>query len=241
MKLLIVFILIIISIAAKAQTNQLRHIEIGVSSLFWTPTAEHMKANNSLLDASIPNGYYDPFPNSAGYGQGVAPAMHVCYYFKNYLGAYLGFNYLSLTNHLEYPTKTYLMTGDLNVFHNEAQIINLKIGYAGQTKRESRVNMFFGAGLNYIPSYSMNLNTETNFFEQPTYEAKGNSFGFYVNSGLKIQLIKSISLNIGIEYTNNIKTLKYIGAPHSGFEKKTNLGGIAGQIGLSFNFGKDKS
>ena len=217
-----------------AQSTQLKHLEVGASALFWTPTAEHMRATNSLMKITNPNHYSSPDAFVSGYGPCIAPKIHINYYFKNYLGISFSFNYMSIQNHLEFPS-VYSTTGNTAKFYNEAKIFNLQLGYAGQTRGFGRIHIYYGTGMSYIPSYILNLNIENgNGF--PSYKASSWAFGAYINTGMQVQIVKQLYFVMGFEYSYIPHTLSYKSSLNSVFDTKTNLGGIAGQIGFSYKF-----
>ena len=217
-----------------AQSSQIRHLDIGASALFWTPTAEHMRATNSLMKITSPNYYSSPDAFVSGYGSCLAPKIHINYYFKNYLGISISFNYLSIQNYLEFPNANSII-GDTIKFYNEAKIFNLQLGYAGQTKDFGRIHIYYGAGINYIPSYTLSDNIEHGD-EQPKYTASSWAFGAYINAGVQVNILKQLYFIMGFEYSYIPHTLSYKSSPNSVYKEKTNLGGIAGQIGLSYKF-----
>ncbi len=231
-KTLTIFFFVLISISVFAQSEKFNHLEIGASALFWTPTAEHIQASNTLIRAHSQSPYINAIPNLQGYGACIAPSFHINYFFKSFLGLSLGFDYLSLVNHLEYYDSYNQPSGIINTFHNEAQIFNLKLGYAGQSRDYSLIHLYYGIGLNYTP-YHLELNTTPNFLEQRAYSAHDYAFGLYINSGMQIKLFKFIYLNLGIEYTYIPTTVHYKTSSKSELEVKTNLGGVAGKLGIA--------
>jgi len=235
-KSIITILFIFIASTLFAQSEKSSHLEIGVNALFWTPYDNHMKASNTLIRAHLQSPYINAIPNLQGYGSCVTPSYHLNYYFKNFLGISLGFNYLTLINHLEYHDSFNSTSGRLFTFHNEAHIYNIKLGYAGQSRKHSLIHLYYGIGLNYTPSYLLELNTTTNFLEQSVFTAHDFAFGLYVNSGLQIKLFKFTYLNLGMEYTYIPKNVQYSAPPNNELEVKTNLGGIAGQLGIAIKF-----
>jgi len=217
-----------------AQSSQIRHLEIGASALFWTPTAEHMRANNSLMKITSQNYYSSPDAFVSGYGSCLAPKIHINYYFKNYLGISFSFNYLSIQNHLEF-SNVYSITGNTAKFYNEAKIFNLQLGYTGQTRDFRRIHIYYGVGFNYTPSYTLSQNMEHGN-KLPSYKASSWAFGVYVNAGVQVKIIKQLYFVMGFEYSYIPHTLSYKSSLNSVFDTKTNLGGIAGQIGFSYKF-----
>jgi len=232
MKTLTLLLFILITANVFAQSQKINHIEIGASALFWSPTAEHMRANTSLMKITAPN-YYPSYDASVmGFGPCIAPKIHINYYFKNYLGIGFGFNYLSIENHIEYPKPSFNGV-DTNKFYNEAKIFNLQLGFAGQTSNFGRIHIYYRAGINYTPSYTLNLNME-NADEFPSYEDNSWGFGAYINAGMQVRIVKQLYFIMGFEYSYIPHTLSYKSSIDSLFDIKTNLGGIAGQIGLSY-------
>ena len=231
-KTLTIFLFVLVSFSVLAQNQNINHLEIGANALFWTPTAEHLQASNTLIRAHSQSPYINAIPNLQGYGACIAPSFHINYYFQNFLGVSLGFDYLNLVNHLEYYDSYNQASGDVNTFHNEAQIFNLKLGYAGQSLDYSLIHLYYGIGLNYT-HYLLELNTTPNIIEQRPYSAHNFAFGLYINSGMQIKLFKFIYLNLGMEYTYIPKTVQYSALPKGEFEVKTNLGGVAGQLGIA--------
>ena len=229
MKAVTLLLFILITANMFAQSQKINHLEIGASALFWSPSAEHMRAINTLLEADLQNAHNDPIPDLAGFGSCIAPSFYLNYYFKNFLGISVGFDYLVLINHLEYDDAFTQYTGRVNTFHNEAHISNLKLGYAGQSRDYSLIHLYYGIGFNYTP-YLLELNTAQNRYEQPSYSAQGYAVGLYINSGMQIKLFKFTYLNFGMEYTYIPETVQYP------YEVKTNLGGIAGQVGIAVKF-----
>jgi len=234
-KTLTILFFTFIPFAALAQIQKIDHLEIGAGALVWTPTSEHMRATNTLIRAHSQSPYINAIPNLQGYGSCIAPSFHINYYFKSFLGISLGFDYLSLVNHLEYHDSYNQASGKTNTFHNEAHIYNLKLGYAGQSRDYSLIHIYYGLGLNFTPC-SLKLNTTTNSLEGPAYSAQAYAFGLYINSGIHIKLFKSTYLNLGMEYTYIPKTIQYSALSKSEFEVKTNLGGVAGQLGIAVKF-----
>jgi outer membrane protein W len=235
MKTVTLLLFILITAKLFAQSQKINHLEIGASALFWTPTAEHMRATNTLIRAQSETTYIGPIPNLQGYGSCIAPSFHLKYYFKNFLGISFGFNYLSLINDLEYYESSTQTSGVFHTFHNEAQIYNLKLGYAGQSRDYTLIHLYYGIGLNYTP-YLLEQNTVPNFMEQLPYSAQDYAFGLYINSGMQIKLFKFTYLNLGMEYTYIPKTIHYKAISKYEHEVKTNLGGIAGQVGIAVKF-----
>ena len=148
----------------------------------------------------------------------------------------MGFNYLSIQNYLEFTDTNTLVTGAINRFHNEAKILNLQLGYAGQTNNFARIHIYYGAGINLTPFYSLKLNTESNNNELPSYTAEDWAFGAYINAGMQVKIYQYMYFIMGLEYSYIPHTLKYTSSIGTIHDKKTDLGGIAGQIGLAFKF-----
>jgi hypothetical protein len=232
MKAITLLFFFLITANVFAQSEKINHLEIGVQALFWTPTDKHMKASNTLLETDSKTAYTKPMPYFDGYGSCLAPSFHINYYFKDYLGISLGFDYLHIINHLEFEDASSLYTGETNVFHNEAKIYNIKLGYVGQTNDTSVIHIYYGLGLNFSPSYSL-FYGQQHYYEQPAYTAKDIAFGLYINAGIQIQLFKFTYLSMGMEYSYIPENVLYIASSYtSQFEEKTNLGGIAGQLGI---------
>ncbi len=236
MKNLIFIIAFLTSISSFSQENNIKHFEISVSALFWTPTSTHMKATNSLMSIIPPDSYTSSDADVIGYGSCIAPKIQTNYFFKNYLGLSFGLNYLSIQNYLEFTDASTPITGETNKFHNEAKILNLQLGYAGQTNDYARIHIYYGAGVNYTPYYSLKHNTEINTNEFPSYSAEAWAIGAYINAGMQIKIFPFIYFTMGLEYSYIPHTLKYTSFGATDHEEKTDLGGIAGQIGLSFKF-----
>ncbi len=235
-KSIITFLFIFIASTLFAQSEKSKRLEIGVNALFWTPYDSHMKATNTLLEADSKTSYIKPMPYFDGYGSCIAPSFHINYYFKNYLGISLGFDYLHIINHLEFEDAASIASGETNVFHNEAKIFNIKLGYTGQSKDTSVIHIYYGVGFNFTPSYSL-LYGQQHYFEQPAYTTQDIAFGLYVNAGIQIRLFRFTYLSMGMEYTYIPKNTLYIASSGtSQFEEKTNLGGIAGQLGIVVKF-----
>jgi outer membrane protein W len=232
MKAITLLFFILITANVFAQSEKINHLEIGASALFWTPTAEHMRAKNTLMKLTNPNYYSSPDASVNGYGPCIAPKIHINYYFKNYLGISFGFNYLSIENHLEFPKPSSIAI-DTSKFYNEAKIFNLQLGYAGQTNDFGRIHIYYGAGINYTPSYTLNLNMEYGD-EFPSYEDNSWAFGAYINAGMQVKIVKQLYFIMGFEYSYIPHTLSYKSSIDSMVDIETNLGGIAGQIGLSY-------
>ena len=231
-KTLTIFLFVLLSSSLFAQSEKINHLEIGVNALFWTPTAEYMRANNSLMKITNPNHYSSPDAFVIGYGPCIAPKIHINYYFKNYLGVSFTFNYLNIQNHLEFPN-VYSINGNNAKFYNEAKIFNLQLGYAGQTRGFGRIHIYYGTGFNYTPSYTLSENMEHGN-EYASYKASSWAFGAYINTGMQVKIVKQLYFIMGFEYSFIPHTLSYKSSLNSVFDIETNLGGIAGQIGLSY-------
>ena len=233
MKAITLIFFILITANVFAQSEKINHLEIGASALFWTPTAEHMRAKNTLMKLTNPNYYSSPDASVNGYGPCIAPKIHINYYFKNYLGISFGFNYLSIENHLEFLDARF-MAGDRDVkLSNDAKIVNLQLGYAGQTNDFGRIHIYYVGGVNYTPSYTLNKNIDR-VNEQPAYKASSWALGVYFNAGMQVKIVKQLYFIMGFEYSYIPHTLSYKSSIDSMADIETNLGGIAGQIGLSY-------
>ena len=241
MKILLLILFSLFELQVNAQEKPkalpLRHLNIEISTLFWSPTDANIQKSNSLVGTMPYNYSTNYMPTLYGYGSCIAPAMHINYFFRNFLGIRTGFNYLHILNSVEYKGQTYSQTGSLDKTQNEARIINLKLGYIGQTKNKALIHLYYGIGFNFIPSYLFDM-SYPNFIESPDYNAKGNAIGFYIESGMKIKIYRFVYFNLGMEYSYTPTTLKYYDNYENlkSFEQKSNLGGVAANIGLSFNF-----
>lgn len=219
-----------------SQADKVKHFEINVSALFWTPTGKQIKAFNTnriVEHSSIKSSD----PHAVGYGGCIAPKLELTYYFKNHLGITLGFNYLSLTNELEFEPDSYNpdMIGFIHHIRNTGHLYNIQLGYSGKTNTLKKVNLIYGAGINLLAHY--HLERTTNYESAgPPYDAKGTSLGVYLNTGIIIPIYKFLSLKTAFEYSYIPTTVKNVSIFNDIYEEKTNLGGIAGQIGISFNF-----
>jgi len=241
MKILILILFSLYVIQANAQEKPeappLRHLNIEVSTLFWSPTDPYIQKSNSLVGVIPYNHVTSYMPTLDGYGSCIAPTMHINYFFKNFLGIRTGFNYLHLLNILEYKGQTYPLTGTPDKVQNEATIINLKLGYIGQTNSKALIQLYYGIGIDFVPSYIFAM-SQPKFIETPDFNAKGNTIGFYIETGMKIKIYHFVYFNLGMEYSYIPTRIKYYDSYENTnhFEVNSNLGAVAANIGLSFNF-----
>jgi outer membrane protein W len=228
----IVFILLLnFNVNAQANDNKVRHFEIDVLANFWTPTSTHLKATNSVMQIHIDE-YYAQTGGISGYGTSVAPKVNLTYYFKNNVGMSLGFYPLIMQNELNVKeTDTTFVS-----YTNQSTIINFTLGFAGQTASTSKINFYYGFGINFIPSYDFEMKVHTESVNPKDLEASDIALGGYIKSGIKIKLNNFISFKTGIDYSFVPRELEYNNGDGVVMYEKTNLGGIGLNTGFSFSF-----
>jgi len=232
MKTKLTIIAILFSIATvHAQNENFKHFEIDASVNFWTPSSTHMKATNSVTQVRIDDNYTS-YGGINGYGTSIAPALNLSYYFKNNLGISLGFYPLIMDNKLN----VFETDSTFSNYENEAALINFTLGLSGRIPTSSAFSLFYGFGINLVPVYDLMMTSSTESSDPRDLEANDGTVGFYLKSGIKINLYKFISLKAGFEYSFIPVELEYTNSENVKINEKTNLGGLGVQTGLSFNF-----
>lgn len=230
-KLVIIALLLINLVNAQAQNEVVKHYEIDVLANFWTPSSSHMKASNSVTQVHIDN-YYAQEGGISGYGTSIAPALKLTYYFNNTLGISLGFYPLIMDNELNVQkTDT-----SFSSYENQASIANFTLGIAGKIPSTSAMNIYYGAGINFIPNYDLEMKVKTESSNPRDLEASDVALGLYLNTGFNIKLNKFLSLKTGLEYSFIPRELEYNNGEGVTIYEKTNLGGVGLHTGLVFKF-----
>ena len=220
------------TLALNAQSNDFKHLEIGLSALIWSPTSAHMKATNQTYTIPMPNGHYTSSTVS-GYGSGVAPNLNVKYYFNKNIGLSFNFKLIYLENYLNVqPTDT-----SSEEFDNIAYIAFFNLGFTGRFFPNKNLQPYYEMGITFCPSYDMEIKYSSNGNERPDLEAEGAALGLYFVGGVNIKLAKHFNLSTGVFYSFIPVAFEYSnseGSVRSNVD--TNLGGIGLQLGLNYSF-----
>jgi outer membrane protein W len=232
MKAKIIIIAIVTTISGLyAQNEDFKRIEFDASLNFWTPSSTHMKGSNSVTQVYANNSYMS-YGGINGYGSSFAPTFNLTYFFKNNIGISLGFYPLSMDNELKVKTTDTTFSN----YENYASISNLKLGITGRMSTSTSFNFYYGFGINFIPNYDLMITSSNESVDPADIEAIDSAVGFYLRTGLKTKIYKSLYLNTSAEYTYIPTELEYNSTDNVIINEKTNLGGLSIQIGLSYSF-----
>ena len=231
MKILLSIVLLLFFLNAHSKDStdvRIKHFEVNTSALVWTPLSNKLKAYNYLIVIESPNGVKSSAPMIFGYGGTISPKIEFAYTYNPYWGVSLGLNILMLKNELSY-------TSDSSPIHTmyaeiTGRLLNLQLGYYGKSYFPGRVNLFYGAGMNFLINYHFEMDSNIEFVASDVVYT-GSVVGVYSQVGLNVKITNNLFLKTGMEYSY-IPSNKY----ENNFPKGTNFGGIAGQIGLSYNF-----
>ena len=131
--------------SVSAQNEKHKRFEIDVSANFWTPSSQHLKATNSIIQEFVDDNYQSTGV-IGGYGNSIAPDIDLTYYIKNNLGVTLGFTPLFMNNEMEIQ-ETEITS---SIYENTGSIINFTLGLTGTISNSSNIRLFYGFGLNFV-------------------------------------------------------------------------------------------
>ena len=227
------FAILIAIASAHAQNEKTKHFEISISGIFWTPTAAHLKAINSVTQYAYPDGSYLTLETFSGYGNSLAPKINFKYYFNENIGLSLGLNMVNLDNKLRIQKTDTIFDS----YENLALIPNITVGISGKIFHSQSLHFFYETGINFVPDYYLEMQYADHSSDPPDLNAEGMALGVYGTSGVNLKLTHLLYFQtalsysfipVDLEYTNGEKSVK--------INEKTNLGGLGLQMGLSFNF-----
>jgi len=224
MKIFITAIIIIVSTGAYAQNEKIKHFEIGLSAMFWSPAAQHLKSTVSHTFINPESG--DPYTIGSleGYGSSIAPGFSAKYYFNNdNLGIAFSFDMIHMDNELRVQKNE----TDFESFENTAEIPSLSIGLTGRSNIIKAVQFHYETGVRLIPDYSLEVQYSDNNSETPDLDAEDVAFGIYTRAGVDFKIVKPFYLSSSIEYSYIPVSIEY--STYNGHVKKTvksNLGGV---------------
>lgn len=234
MKIKFTVIAIILTIAnVHAQNENFKHFEIDASANFWTPLSTHMKSTNSVTQYVYPDGTYVSMGALDGFGTSVAPGLNLTYFFKNKIGVSLGFYMVHMDNELSVQNTD----STFSSYENLADIPNFTLGLTGKLFTSESLQLFCETGINFIPSYSFEMQYSSESSAPPDMDADGVAIGVYCKMGANIKIVKSLYFKTALMYSFIPTELEYTNWGASAkIKEKTNLGGIGLETGLSFNF-----
>lgn len=228
-----VIAIMIFIVSAKAQDDKFKHFEISANALFWTPTSLHLKSLSSVTQYAYPNGTYISSGSFSGFGTSVAPELQVNYYFQNNLGISLGLNIVHMDNEL-YVKET---DTTYSSYENIAEIENIRLGLSGRWAASNAFKLYYEVGLNLVANYDLEITYSSQDSDPPDLESTGTALGLYCKTGVGIKIYGNFSFNAGLMYSYIPVEMEYTnGEGSEKISEKTNLGGIALQTGLAFNF-----
>lgn len=228
-KLILIAIMTIV-INAKAQDDKTNHFEIDAGVMFWTPTSMHLNSINGVTQYAYPNGTYMASGSCSGYGTSIAPGLQVKYYFENNFGLALGFNLVHMDNELSVQETDSTYTG----YENMADIANFTLGFSGRYLSSDLFQFFYEAGIDLVANYSFTIHNSNSTDLDAN---SGPAIGLYCKTGVNIKLFRAVYLNTALSYSYIPAEIEYANNDYSvKMNEKTNLGGIALQTGLAFNF-----
>ncbi len=234
MKIRLTAITILLSVAGlKAQTENLKHFQIGASVNFWTPTSMHLKTSNSVTQYTYPDGTYLSEGALSGFGTSYAPGLQLGYFFNKSIGITLGLTLIHMDNELSVQETDSTFSN----YENPAQITHLTLGVSGRYLNSESLHLFYEAGIAIIPNYDLSMHYSSENSSPPDMEAIGQALGLYFKTGMNIRIVSFLSFRAGLAYSFIPVELKYTNGEESAkTNEKTNLGGIGLETGLSFNF-----
>jgi len=216
-----------------AQSEKSKHLEIGLSALFWNPSSLHLKATNTTTTIRPPSGNPYSVGAMSGYGNGFAPMFFAKYYFNDNLGIAFRFHAIHLLNELTVNTTD----TSFEEYGNEAFIPRFSLGLAGKFGKTSSIKPFYELGATFIPGYDLEMRYHTNNYHPQDFNADGSALGLYFVAGIDIKLFKFIYLNTAFNYSFIPTSLDYTQTSgNAEMVEDTDLGGFGVQVGLTLKF-----
>ena len=234
MKISLTALTILLFVAGlKAQTENLKHFEIGAYVNFWTPASMHLKTSNSVTQDAYPDGTYLSAGTLSGFGTSYSPGLQLGYFFNKSTGITLGFTLMNMDNELSVQETD----STFSSYENLAQITHLSLGVSGRYLTSESLHLFYEAGIVFIPNYDLSMHYSSESSSPPDMEAIGQALGLYCKTGMNIRIISFLSFRAALEYSFIPVELEYTNGEGSAkINEKTNLGGIGIEAGLSFDF-----
>jgi outer membrane protein W len=224
------FVLLMCIISAYAQDDKFKHFEIEAGVMFWTPISMHLKSVNSVTQVNYPDGTYLSSGSFSGYGTSIAPGLQAKYYFENNFGLALGFNLIHMDSELSVNETETTYTG----YENMADIANFTFGFTGKYLSSDLFQFFYEAGIDLVANYSFTIHNSNSTDLDAN---SGPAIGLYCKTGVNIKLFRAVYFNTALCYSYIPAEIEYVNNDYSvKINEKTNLGGIALQTGLAFNF-----
>jgi len=234
MKISLTIIAVLLSFSSLfAQSIELMHFEISASALFWTPTSSHLISTNSVTQYAYPGGTYISTGGISGYGPSIAPGLNVKYYINNRIGISLGFYMLHMDNELSVRTTDTTFSS----YENSALIPNFTLGISGRLLSLKSIQLFYEAGIDFVPSYDLEMSYASESTNPPDMDADGVAVGVYAKTGANFRITKSLSFRTSLMYSFIPAAPEYTNS--EGSEKinvETNLGGVGLETGLAIVF-----
>ena len=208
----------IIALNSKAQDSTYQHFEISASAMYWHPLSGHL-----IGGYSIRNNYGTKYN---GFGNTIAPAINVSYYFDSNIGLSLSYNYIALEEEQGATT-------------NSASFHNIRLGFTARIFEKSLFGLSFSTGINYVPTYSFSMPMLFSNPQGNILSTNGNTFGAFFNAGMSIRVYKGLVFITSFDYTYIPVELDYNTTTQNILLEQietTHLGGLGVQAGLGFRF-----
>lgn len=234
MKIELTAIAILVSFTGlSAQTEKFKHFEIGTSVNFWTPSALHFKVSDNVTQYAYPDGSYKSVGALTGYGTSIAPSINIKYYFTKNVGLSLGFCMV----HMDKELSIIETDSTHSNYENIADIPNFTLGVAGKFLPSGLLEVFYEAGIDFVPGYGLEMQYSSESAYPPDMNAEGIAMGVYGKTGVAFKLFSSFFLNTSLTYSYIPAEIEYTNSEGSAKTNlSTNLGGFSLETGISFHF-----
>lgn len=208
----------IIALNIKAQDSTYKHFEISVSAMYWHPLSAHL-----IGGYATPGNLNSEFN---GFGNAIAPAINMAYYFDSNIGLSLSYNYIALEK-------------EQGAYKNSANFQNIRLGFTTRIIEKPLFGLSFSTGINYVPTYSFSIPMRFSNPQGQELNTDGNTLGAFFNAGFSIRVYKGLVFITSLDYTYIPVELKYNTTIQDVLIEQietTNIGGFGVQAGLGFRF-----